>query len=669
MAFGIEWFPGIEQAWTIPIFPLLAFPFILLLGRKWRQGGGYLAVGAGALSLFMATIVLIESAFGGKDFHDNMIWVQFDEFVWEVGVYIDNLSAMMAFVVALVGFLVIVYSLGYMKGDEGLHRYYAEISLFVGVMLGLTISDNLLQMFIFWELVGVCSFFLIGFWYHKPEAASAAKKAFLVTRLGDIMFLVGVIMIYNQFHTFSFHELVHETEGFADAQFLTTVSLLLFGGAVGKSAQFPLHVWLPDAMEGPTTVSALIHAATMVKAGVFLVARYYFLFTEDALTVVAWIGAITAFVAASMALVVFDIKRVLAYSTISQLGYMMLALGCGPAAGGYTAGMFHLWNHAFFKALLFLCSGSVIHAVHTNDMRQMGGLRSKMPITAYTMLAGTLSISGMPGLSGFWSKDEIFVTAFHADRFVMWGWFNPILFLAAIAAVLTAFYMFRMWFMTFMGKPRSKEAKHAHESEGTMTVPLIILSIFAIASGWVGAPGLNRFQHYIAFEVHGHAHVHEAVVDPMALIVSLIIFGAGVGIAYIIYIKKRADPDRMIRGAHLTPIYRLLLNKYYLDYAEKDILEEQGWYGGYRGPFIEFSLWFWRGFSEACDWFDRRIIDGVVNGIAWLATHAGRAIRKSQTGIVNHYAALVVLGIVLLIVITFGWDMIMFISDTIGGGG
>jgi NADH-quinone oxidoreductase subunit L len=664
MAFGIDWFPGIEQAWMIPLFPLVAFPFILFFGRKWRQGGGYLAVGAAGLSLFMAALVLIEAAFNGKTYSPEPItWIAFKDFELQIGVMVDNLSALMCFIVAFVGFLVIVYSLGYMKGDKALRRYYAEICLFIGVMLGLTISDNLLQMFIFWELVGVCSFLLIGFWYEKPEAASAAKKAFLVTRLGDIMFLVGIIMIFQRFHTFNFHELAEQTEGFADVQFLTLVSLLLFGGAVGKSAQFPLHVWLPDAMEGPTTVSALIHAATMVKAGVFLVARSYFLFTEDSLTVVAWIGAITAFMAASMALVVFDIKRVLAYSTISQLGFMMLALGTGPVAGGYTAGMFHLMNHAFFKALLFLCSGSVIHAVHTNDMRQMGGLRDKMPITAYTMLIGTLSIAGMPGFSGFFSKDEIFVAASHAEHFKVLGGLNPILFLAVIAAILTAFYMFRMWFMTFMGRPRSDQAKHAHESPATMTVPLVILSIFAITSGYVGLPGIERFQHFIAF----HGHVHEAVFDLQTLGVSLLIFAFGLGTAYGLYVAKRADPRRIIRNGHLVPVYKLLLNKYYLDYAEKEILEEQGYYGRYRGPFIEISLWFWRSLSEGFDWFDRNIIDGLVNAIAWVSTNGGRALRKLQTGVVNHYAALVVFGMVLLIVITFGYDMIEFISDSIRG--
>jgi NADH-quinone oxidoreductase subunit L len=664
MALGIEWLPGIEQAWTIPLFPLIAFPFILFFGRKWRQGGGYVAAGAAALSLFMTIITLIEAAFDGKTYSPEPItWIAFSGFELQIGVIVDNLSALMAFVVALIGFLVIVYSLGYMAGDKGLRRYYAEISLFVGVMLGLTISDNLLQMFIFWELVGVCSFLLIGFWYEKPEAASAAKKAFLVTRLGDIMFLVGIIMVYKQFHTFNFHELAEEVETFTDIQFLTIVSLLLFGGAVGKSAQFPLHVWLPDAMEGPTTVSALIHAATMVKAGVFLVARSYFLFTDDSLMVVCWIGAITAFMAASMALVVFDIKRVLAYSTISQLGYMMLALGTGPEAGGYTAGMFHLMNHAFFKALLFLCSGSVIHAVHSNDMRNMGGLRSKMPITAYTMLIGTLSIAGMPGLSGFFSKDEIFVAASHAHQFQLWGWFNPILFLAVIAAVLTAFYMFRMWFMTFMGKPRTEAAEHAHEAPASMTVPLMILATLAIVSGYAGLPGLNRFQQFMAY----HGHVHEAVFDLETLGVSLLIFGFGIGVAYLIYVGHRADPGRVIRNAHLVPIYKVLLNKYYLDYAEREILEEQGYYGRYRGPFIELSLWFWRALSEAFDWFDRNIIDGIVNAIAWVSTNAGRALRKTQSGIVNHYATLVVLGMVLLVIITFGYDMIEFISDSIGG--
>lgn len=658
----------IEQAWWIPIFPLIAFPIILFIGQKLRNGGGMIAVIAGLFSLSLSLIVLLETALEGSHHEQSMEWITFGDFVWEVGVLVDNLSALMAFIVASIGFLIIVYSLGYMKGEDGLHRYYAEIALFIGVMLGLTISNNLLQMFIFWELVGVCSFLLIGFWYKKPEAASAAKKAFLVTRLGDIMFLVGVIMIFNNFHTFNFTELEHEVANFADLQLLTIMALLLFGGAVGKSAQFPLHVWLPDAMEGPTTVSALIHAATMVKAGVFLVARSYFMFTEDALDVVAWIGALTAFMAASMALVVFDIKRVLAYSTISQLGYMMLALGTGPEAGGYTAGMFHLMNHAFFKALLFLCSGSVIHAVHTNDMRQMGGLSKKMPITSKTMLIGTLSISGVPLImSGFWSKDEIFVAAESAHRFVVYG-INPILFLAAAAAVMTTFYMFRMWFMTFWGKPRSKEAKKAHESPASMTVPLVILAIFAIFSGFLGIPKLggitdgNWFQSYMYFE-----HVHIAELHIIPFLTSVTIFCAGFLMAFGLYAARRADPWKMVKGAGLRPIWKMLCNKYYLDYAEKDILEGRGYYGGYRGPFIEISLWFWRTASEAFDWFDRHVIDGVVNAIAWVSVSAGKLLRRSQTGIVNHYGALVVLGMCLLMIATFGQDMIELITETLRG--
>jgi NADH-quinone oxidoreductase subunit L len=506
-------------------------------------------------------------------------------------------------------------------------------------MLGLTLSNNFLEMFIFWELVGVCSYLLIGFWYKKPEAASAAKKAFLVTRVGDIMFLVGVIMIFQNYHTFNFTEL-QEMGHFDDIQILTMATLLLFGGAVGKSAQFPLHVWLPDAMEGPTTVSALIHAATMVKAGVFLVARAYFMIEQcpDTLATIAWIGAITAFMAATMAIVAYDIKRVLAYSTISQLGYMFIALGCG----GYTAGMFHLMNHAFFKALLFLCSGSVIHAVGTNDMRLMGGLHGKMKITSTTMLIGALSISGIPFvMSGFWSKDEVLATAFHADSV---PFHYGVFFLASAAAIITAFYMFRLWFMTFAGK-KGEASKHAHESPKSMTIPLIILAILAFGSGFVGTPLKPMFQENIFFH-----HVHHVEIEPIVLGVSLMAFFVGFGVAYYIYYMKAVSPKNIVKGSAMSRVRTLLVEKYYMDHM-----------------FIGFAEKVFYSFCLLAERFDQIVIDGIVNGIAWVSTNAGKVLRKLQTGIVHHYAILVVIGIILLMLITFGANMWELLMETMGG--
>ncbi|HXK36844.1 MAG TPA: NADH-quinone oxidoreductase subunit L, partial [Candidatus Paceibacterota bacterium] len=389
------------------------------------------------------------------------------------------LTAIMLLVVSVVGTLVVVYSAAYMHEEaERRRRYYAEIMLFISVMYGLVIANNYLMMFVFWELVGLCSYLLIGFWYERPSAASAAKRAFIVTRVGDIMFMAGIIILFKYMGSFDFSVLF--ANGGRDAfdavpnDILTLSTILIFGGAIGKSAQFPLHEWLPDAMEGPTTVSALIHAATMVKAGVYLVARSYPLLvqTPDSLLFVGIIGGVTALLAATVALTQTDIKRVLAYSTISQLGYMILGLGAGGfillssgSAVGYSASTFHLMNHAFFKALLFLCAGSVIHAVGTNDMRLMGGLRKKMPITSITMLVGALAIAGIPPLSGFWSKDEVLSSVYHAGSFdatffLLWA-------MGVATAFLTAFYMFRMWFMTFVGNPRSEY--HAHESPKLMT--------------------------------------------------------------------------------------------------------------------------------------------------------------------------------------------------------
>src|SRR5438094_568637 len=462
--------------WLILLLPLGAFLVVGLIGRRFREGGGYLVVGAMAgslvLSLYVFVQVLLQGALGGS-FTETVTG-----YVWlpsiggaeiRISILIDNLSSLMLVLVSFLCLLIFVYSLAYMHEDEGKARYYAEVSLFATGMLGTVSADNFLQLLIFWEIMGLCSYLLIGFWYHKPEAAAAAKKAFLVTRVGDVLFLVGVLVIWNEFGTLRFNEIAPRV-GLLSPQLLTLIPLLLFGGAVGKSAQFPLHAWLPDAMEGPTTVSALIHAATMVKAGVYLTARAFIFLVPvsplvtppfTAILAIAAIGGFTTIFAATMAVVNFDIKRVLAFSTISQLAYMFLGLGAGaylmakdPSrdSAGYSAALYHLFNHAFFKALLFLGAGSVIHAVRTNDMREMGGLSKPMPVTSKVMLFGALALAGIVPFSGFFSKGEILSVTFEA------GAENPGFYLLYAVGVgtafLTAFYAFRLRFMTLHGTHR-----------------------------------------------------------------------------------------------------------------------------------------------------------------------------------------------------------------------
>ncbi|HZK67742.1 MAG TPA: NADH-quinone oxidoreductase subunit L, partial [Chloroflexota bacterium] len=441
----------IELAWLIPVFPFASFVAIAFVTRRWGRLSGFVAV-AGILAAFLLAARLFGEVLGGAHIEHQFDWLPLagggaDDSVLRLGFLVDPLTAVMLVVVTFVSALVIFYSQGYMHGDPGYSRYFAFISLFCMSMLGLVLANSLLTLYIFWELVGLCSYLLIGFWYQKPAAAAAAKKAFLVTRLGDFGLLAGILMLWSRAGTLEFTRLeAMIAAGQFDAGFLSLVGVLLFCGAVGKSAQFPLHVWLPDAMEGPTPVSALIHAATMVAAGVYLVARTFPIFEagHGALTVVMGIGAFTAIFAASMALVNNDIKRVMAYSTVSQLGYMFLALGVGARG----AAVFHLMNHAFFKALLFLAAGSVIHALGSQDLRFMGGLRGRMKITSTTMLIAALSLSGFPLLtSGFWSKDEILAAAYAKGEYLVFG-------VALLTAFLTAFYMFRAWFLAFWGEPR-----------------------------------------------------------------------------------------------------------------------------------------------------------------------------------------------------------------------
>ena len=647
----------LQYAWLIPVFPFIAFILIGLLPKKglwWEAGGVYAIAGAGGaliLSVMVIWQVLMGHTLTGSA-APSFSWLVIGGFTVEFGIWIDSLTAVMLAVVSIVGTLVVIYSGGYMHEEaERRRRYYAEIMLFISVMYGLILANNYLQMFIFWELVGLCSYLLIGFWYERPAAASAAKRAFIVTRVGDIMLMAGLIILFKYVGSFDFQTLFAQgsnqtivEQGLISKDMLTFATVLIFGGAIGKSAQFPLHEWLPDAMEGPTTVSALIHAATMVKAGIYLIARTYPLLvqTPDTLLIIGVIGGITALLAATVALAATDIKRVLAYSTISQLGYMTLALGAGGymitqggSTVGYSAALFHLMNHAFFKALLFLCAGSVIHAVGTNDMRLMGGLRKKMPITSITMLIGALAIAGIPPLSGFWSKDEILSAVYSAGSFH--ATFTLLWLMGVATAFMTAFYMFRMWFMTFTGGPRSDY--HAHESPRLMTVPLMILSGLALVSGFslfIGS-GFRRFVDgslthiQITGEYESFAGIAgDVLTSPFTyLVLGLVV--VGIFLAYRIYYMPGFDRSVFASGVP-GKFHRALENRWYISKFYDD-----------------FALTVVYGFSKIADAFDRRVIDGIVNGVAYLGARTGNVIRKAQSGNVQRYASLIVVALVVLL--------------------
>jgi proton-translocating NADH-quinone oxidoreductase chain L len=570
--------------------------------------------------------------------------------------------------------LIVIYSWAYMSQEgTGRRRYYAEVGLFIGAMLGTVLADNLLLMFIFWEIMGLCSYLLIGYWFRKPSAAAASLKAFLVTRIGDVMLLIGIIILFLHFGTFDYRQIFSAAAAAAEAGTLETVPLvfagiMIFGGAVGKSAQFPLHVWLPDAMEGPTTVSALIHAATMVKAGVFLIARSFpiFVHTPEVFLVVGAIGGFTAILAASMALVMNDIKRVLAYSTISQLGYMFLALGAGGillvmtgSSLGYAIAIFHLMNHAVFKALLFLGAGSVGHAFHhaadPYDMRQMGGLHSKMKRTSITMLIGGLALAGIVPFSGFFSKDKVLAVTFDA------GLHEPFLYafwaLGLIAAFMTAYYMFRMWFRVFAGTPRSKDAEHAHESPNLMTAPLIVLAGITLIGGlaflvpWGSYGGMQAF---LATDINNYApgfvtvtaytaarFLSDLFTSPLTY-VSLAVAAGGIALAFNMHLRGRPDPAKV--QARFTGLYRTLTQKWYLDHVTNGI-----------ASFFAIVV---AGLSAI---FDRYILDGFIGGTANGIRRLGGHVRTWQTGVVTTYAATIIVSIgLLLIALTFlfpymGW--------------
>ena len=665
--------------WSIFLLPLASFAFAALVVRPFFNRYSLIsgAVTIAALGTALAfSIWTLRSVILGHDLDFEPIeWLVVGGATIEMGLLVDPLTAVMLVVVTGVSLLVQVYSLGYMKGDPSFSRYYAYMSLFTAAMLGLVLASNIIQLYVFWELVGVSSYLLIGFWHERPAAAAAAKKAFIITRIGDVGFLIAILYLFTQADTFAAAGLnaFHIPDIWAAAQpgfaagallggaALTWMALGIFAGAAGKSGQFPLHSWLPDAMEGPTPVSALIHAATMVAAGVFLVARFFPLFqnSADAMTVVALVGAFTAIFAASMGLVMNDIKRVMAYSTISQLGYMMAALGLGL----YAAAIFHLVTHAAFKALLFLGAGNVNHATGTFDMRYMGGLRRHMPITYILMLVAGLSLVGIIPLAGFWSKDEILLGAWNGNGLVD-TWVSRVTFSALIAGVIvTAFYTIRMIILTFHGEFRGgidKELEdkaqtapagasghggvHLAESPWVMVLPMVVLGVAAVAVGYLANPqwteeiGIPR--HWItgflgdglqaALGAVGHAETLDF--SRWMAGISTVAALSGIGLAALVYLRRRdqrADPLERVK-----PVHTLLTQKYYLDTLYEDVIVRKGFFGVIAGTL---------------DWIDRNLVDGIVDLIGWFFRNIGIAIGKFQTGQVQAYATGIAFGVLAII--------------------
>ncbi|MDP8245874.1 MAG: NADH-quinone oxidoreductase subunit L [Candidatus Hinthialibacter antarcticus] len=594
-------------SWLILALPLGAFAIQMAFGPSLPRKGDWVSITAvsatllfGLLMFFRVIVLEYNPDYIFPATVSSYHWFSGGSLDFTFGFHIDNLTCVMLIVVGLVSTLVHFYSIGYMHNDPLYHRFYGYLSLFTFSMYLLVLCDNLFVLYIAWELVGVSSYLLIGYYYQKHSAANACIKAFLTTRVGDVFMFAGILIIAMTIGAFNYREVFEAVaHGELSGTMLMIASICLFGGAVGKSAQFPLHIWLPDAMEGPTPVSALIHAATMVAAGVYMVGRLFPMFSlsDEAMLFIAYTGLITAFFAATIAITQNDIKRVLAYSTISQLGYMVAALG----VGAYTAGLYHLMTHAFFKALLFLCSGSVIHAAHTQDMREMGGLRSKMPITFWTMMIGTLAIAGVPLFSGFGSKDAIMAGAlqFGVDQPQHFTIFIGLL----IGAGITAFYMFRLMFMTFFGETRNQKSfDHAHESPMSMTVPLMVLAAMSIIGGF-GAYGSLWFDHLvvpmqIVHDGHGEAHhAHNLWVHYGAMAMSVLVAATGIFISYVIYFKKWIPADRI--ALTFRPLYQLSLNKYYVDEF-------------YWATIIGFVMWFRKVLAS----FDRVVVDGIVNATA-----------------------------------------------------
>lgn len=677
--------------------PLFGFTTVILLGKKFPKL--YLfEVAIISIALLLSIFILYAklSFFNAKEIMAEFTWISMGNFPFaetiniNLGINIDNVAAIMMFAVNLISALVHIYSIEYMRGDKYYTRYFAYLGIFTFSMLGIVITHNLLMMYIFWELVGLSSYLLIGFWFHKKSAADAGKKAFIVNRIGDIGMFVGILILFTNYKTFTFDTIFEQISlgnlPFGSEAWLTAAGILVFMGAVGKSAQFPLHVWLPDAMEGPTPVSALIHAATMVAAGVYLVTRIFVMLTADAMLVIAVVGAFTSLIAATIALTQNDIKKVLAYSTVSQLGYMIMSLG----VGAYVFAFFHLITHAFFKANLFLGSGSVIHAMHhEQDIRYMGGLKKKLPVTYWTFLISTLAISGIPLTSGFLSKDGILAGTLAFGK-LTGHWLIPIV--GFSVAALTAFYMFRLVILTFHGEPRDHHKfEHAHESPLVMTAPLVVLAVLSIfifytpnpispddgwfMKSWVKSPTQvvpdnTRFHHMIESSEEEKLEVHGEIVHSVeyteamhwahypAMLLSLFVAGLGILFAFLFYYWKKISADKL--ADKIKPLYNGSLNKWYIDEF-------------YDKTAIAGTL----GFSSILAWFDQKIIDGIVNGSAWVTKKisylsglfdtyvvdgfvnftaffsgfVGFSFKKLQTGKVQTYIVFVVFSVVILLLL------------------
>jgi len=608
--------------WLILFLPLLSAAVITLFTLRSKTVSSLISIGA-IVAGFVLTLLFIQA----NGFHPGVTetsvnWLTLGGLNVDFGLKLDTLSLMMLLIVTGVGGAIHIYSYGYMHEDRSMARFFACLSLFTFSMLGIVLANNFVMMFIAWELVGVSSYLLIGFWFEKPSAGDAAKKAFITNRLGDFGFLAGILMVWSLLGSLNFGvlEVAMRANPAALGAGATLAGLLVFCGAMGKSAQFPLHVWLPDAMEGPTPVSALIHAATMVAAGVYMLCRTLCLFNHDALQVVAYIGGFTALLAALIAVQQNDIKRILAYSTLSQLGYMVMAVGLS----GPTPAMFHLTTHAFFKALLFLGAGSVIHGLHEEqDIWKMGGLKKKMPITFWTFIIGTLALSGVPPFSGFYSKDSILAQALEQNNYLLFG-------VGVFVAALTTFYMFRLFFVAFLGDARNEKAKHAHESPAVMTLPLVVLALFAVIGGFIGIT--NNYGSQFTPDRESLSMAGQAL-EPLHNIVPMLLgIGAvavGLFAAWTLYGRAATDP----LPARLGGLAEAMKNKFYFDEL-------------YEATVIRWHDWI----AAVCDWFDRWMIEGFCIGLIRGGTNlSGRMLRLVQTGNLQTYAFLFVFGLAVLL--------------------
>jgi NADH-quinone oxidoreductase subunit L len=612
--------------WLILFLPLLSATVIALFTLRSKTVSSLISIGAVAAGFVMTCLFVNANGihFSGET---SVNWLTIGGLNVDFGLKLDALSMMMLFVVTGVGGLIHIYSYNYMDEDPGKSRFFAELSLFTFSMLGIVLANNFLMTFIFWELVGVSSYLLIGFWFEKPSAGDAAKKAFITNRLGDFGFLAGILMVWGLLGSLNFSALQNAmvANPAALGASATIAGLLIFCGAAGKSAQFPLHVWLPDAMEGPTPVSALIHAATMVAAGVYMLCRTLFLFNADSLHVIAYIGGFTALLAALMAVQQNDIKRIIAYSTLSQLGYMVMAVGLS----GPTPAMFHLTTHAFFKALLFLAAGSVIIGMHhEQDIWHMGGLKKKMPVTFWTFTIGALALSGIPPFAGFYSKDSILAQCLEQKNYLLFA-------VAVFVAGLTAFYTFRLFFVVFFGKEKTDHAKHAHESPLIITAPLVILAMFATIGGFIGITNNYGSQFAADHETLSlMQQLFEPLKTPVPMLIGIGVALAGIFLAFSLYKNAATDPLPKKLGGLATA----MKNKFYFDEL-------------YEATFIRFHDFL----AAVADWLDRWILEGAIIGAIRGGTDlSGRALRLAQTGNLQTYAFLFVLGVALLLYFVLG---------------